>query len=81
MLVQSLSWQDPLEKETAARSGILAWEMLWTEEPGGLQSTGLQRVRHDNINNGQGVERFRIMEAESTTLRHGELFYWRTTLE
>ena len=56
MLVQSLSWQDPLEKEMATRSGILAWEVLWTEEPGGLQSTGLQRVRRDNINNGQGVE-------------------------
>ena len=65
----------------ATRSSILAWEMLWTEEPGGLQSTGLQRVRHDNNNSGQGMERLRIMEAESTTLRHGELFYWRTTAE
>ena len=40
-------WEDPLEKEMATRSSVLAWEILWTEEPGGLQSTGPQRVRHD----------------------------------
>ena len=45
--VQSLGWEDPLEKEMATRSSILAWEILWTEKPGGLQSTGSQRVRHD----------------------------------
>ena len=39
--VQSLGWEDPLEKEMATHSSILAWEILWTEEPGGLQSTGL----------------------------------------
>ena len=38
---------DPLEKETAAHSSILAWRTPWTEEPGGLQSVGLQRVGHD----------------------------------
>ena len=37
----------PLEKEMATHSSILAWEIPWTEEPGGLQSMGLQRVRHD----------------------------------
>ena len=37
----------PLEEEMATHSGILAWEILWTEKPGGLQSMGLQRVRHD----------------------------------
>ena len=37
----------PLEKEMATDSSILAWEILWTEEPGGLQSMGSQRVRHD----------------------------------
>ena len=47
MQVQSLDWEDPLEKEMAPCSGILAWRILWTEEPGGLQSTGLQRVRHN----------------------------------
>ena len=45
--VSSLGWKDLLEKETATHSGILAWEIPWTEEPGGLQSTGSQRVRHD----------------------------------
>ena len=43
--VPSLSLEDPLEKETAAHSSILAWEIPWTEEPGGLQSTGSQKIR------------------------------------
>ena len=42
---QSLGWEDPLEKAT--HSSILAQRLSWTEEPGGLQSTGLQRVGHD----------------------------------
>ena len=42
-----LGWEDPLEKEMATHSSILAWEIPWMEEPGGLQSMGLQRVRHD----------------------------------
>ena len=42
--VHSLGWEDILEKEMATRSSILAWEIPWTEEPGGLQSMGLQRV-------------------------------------
>ena len=46
-LVRSLGGEDPLEKEMATHSSILAWEIPWTEEPGGLQSMGLQRVRHD----------------------------------
>ena len=45
--VQSLGWEDPLEKEMATYSGILAWQIPWTEEPGGLQFMGLQRVRQD----------------------------------
>ena len=45
--VQSLGWGDPLEKEMATHSGILAWKTSWTEEPGGLQSTGSKRVGHD----------------------------------
>ena len=44
--VQSLGWEDPLEKEMATHSSILAWRIPWTEEPGGLQSTGSQRVGH-----------------------------------
>ena len=45
--VQSLGWEDPLEKEMAAHSSILAWKILWMEEPGRLQSMGSQRVGHD----------------------------------
>ena len=43
MLVQSLGLEDPLEKEMATHSSILAWEIPWTEEPGGLQSMGSQK--------------------------------------
>ena len=45
--VQSLGWEDSLEKEMAPHSSILAWRVPWTEEPGGLQSMELQRLRHD----------------------------------
>ena len=43
MWVQSLGWEDPLEKEMAPHSSILDWEIPWTEEPGGLQSMGWQK--------------------------------------
>ena len=45
--VQSLGWEDPLEKEMATHSSTLAWEITWTEEPGRLQSMGSQRAGHD----------------------------------
>ena len=45
--VQSLGWEDLLEKEMATHSSILAWRIPWTEDPGGLQSMGSQRVGHD----------------------------------
>ena len=45
--VQSLGQEDPLEKEMAIDSSILAWRISWTEEPGGLKSVGSQRVRHN----------------------------------
>ena len=45
--VRSLGGEDPLEEGMATHSSILAWRMSWTEEPGGLQSIGLHRVRHD----------------------------------
>ena len=45
--VQSLGEEDLLEREMATHSSILAWKTPWTEEPGRLQSIGLQRVRHD----------------------------------
>ena len=47
--VRSLGWEDPLEKEMATHSSILAWEIPRTEEPGGLQSMGSQRVGHDLV--------------------------------
>ena len=46
-LVQSLGQEDPQEESRATHSNILAWRIPWREDPGGLQSTGLQRVRHD----------------------------------
>ena len=49
--VQSLGWEDPLEEGIATHSSILAWEIPRTEEPGGLQSKGLQRVQHDLVTN------------------------------
>ena len=45
--VQSLGQEDPLEKGMATHCSILAWRIPWTEDPGGLQSMGLQRVRYD----------------------------------
>jgi len=45
--VRSLGQEDPLEKEMATHSSILAWKIPWMEEPGRLQSTGLQRAGHD----------------------------------
>ena len=50
-LVQSLGQKDPLEKEMATHPSILAWRILWTEEPVGLEFAGSQRVRHDRAVN------------------------------
>ena len=47
MGVQSLGWEDPLEQEMTTYSSILAWRIPWTEEPGGLRSIALQRVRNN----------------------------------
>ena len=49
MWVQSLGWDDPLEKETATHSSVLNWQIPWTEESGWLQSMGWQRVGHDLV--------------------------------
>ena len=59
--VRSLGWEDALEKEMATHSSILAWKISWTEEPGGMQSMGSQRVGHDwvaNTNTNEGVRDF-----------------------
>ena len=47
MWVGSLGWEDPLEEGMATHASILAWKIPWTEEPGGLQFMGSQRVRHN----------------------------------
>ena len=47
MWVRSLGQEEPLEEEMANHANILAWKMTWTEEPGGLQSMGSQRVKHN----------------------------------
>ena len=49
--VQSLSWEDPLEKGMATHSSMLAWRIPWTEESGGLQSMGLSRGGHNLATN------------------------------
>ena len=60
--VQSLGWEDPLEKEMATHSSILAWRIPWTEEPDGLQSLGLQesdtteRLNHHDQHHHQGLD-------------------------
>ena len=59
--VRSLGWEDSLEKEMATHSNILAWRIPWTEEPGGLQSMGLQRVRCDlAIKQQQGLQHMNL---------------------
>ena len=56
MWVRSLGQEDSLEKEMATHSSILAWKIPWTEEPGGLQSKGSQRVRRDLVTKQQQHE-------------------------
>ena len=51
MWIQSLGWEDFLEKEEATHSNILTWKIPWTEEPGGLQTMGSQRVGHNLVTN------------------------------
>ena len=58
MQVQVLGWEDRLQNEMATRSSILAWEIPWTEEPGGLQSMGSQRIRHVLVSKQQSNNNF-----------------------
>ena len=55
MWVQSLGQKDPLEKGMATHPSILAWEIPWTEEPGGLQSMGLRTVKHNLVTKQQHI--------------------------
>ena len=74
--VQSLCWKDSLEKETATHSSILVWRIPWTEEPGGLQSKGSRRVRHDWSN-------LAGTQATTHTHKHTDLHecHWKITKE
>ena len=73
--VWSLGWENPLEKETATHSSILAWEIPWTEEPDGLQSMELQRVRHNWETNTQG----KMMSLEWTLILTAWCHYKKRT--
>ena len=69
--VWSIGWEDPLEKGMATHSSLLAWRIPWTEEPGGLQSMGLQRVRHDlAINTLLGYNWHRVKLSSARVLTH-----------
>ena len=58
--IRSLGWEDPLEEGTATHSSILASRIPWTEEPGGPQSIGSQRVRQDKVTNASEVQSYII---------------------
>ena len=66
MWVQPLSQEDPLEEEVATHSSILAWEAPWAEEPGGLQSVGPQRVRHEQLS----TDTLYIVDVRDTHILH-----------
>ena len=68
--IPSLGWEDPLEEGMATHSSILAWRILWTEEPGGLQSMGSQRLRHDWVTNTV----YRVNLRLSSYLSHKSIF-------
>ena len=71
MWVRSLDQGDPLEEETATHSSILAWEIPWTEEPGGLQSLGLQRLdmpEHAHISSTSSVSKGSVCSVTHSSL-------------
>ena len=70
MQVQTLVWEDPLEQEMAAHTSILAWKIPWTEEPGGLQSVELHRVRHDLVTEQQPQSWHQVQNSEFYNLHH-----------
>ena len=78
--VQSLGWEDPLEKEMATHSSILAWRIPWTREPGGLQSTGSQRVGHDWATSFSVSDQSRIVSPCLFNL-YAEYIMWNVRLD
>ena len=74
--IQALGQEDPLEKEMATHSRIPAWRIPWTEEPGGLQSMGSQRVKHNSV-----THTFTFISSGHTEqLRRDSSKYIRTTV-
>ena len=73
--VWSLGWEDPLEKGKATHSSILAWRIPWTEEPGGLQSMGSQRVGYDWVTN-----TFTFLQLKLTTSQFSKGLFFPTLL-
>ena len=71
MQVQSRDQEDPLEKEMATHSSILAWEIPWTEESGGLQYIGSQRLRHDLVTKQQQQQHFLLKYYSTHTHTYG----------
>ena len=78
--VRSLYGEDPLEEEMATHSSILAWRIPWMEEPGGLQSMGLQRVRQDqeqfSVNFFHGAYEYEDVFPEDPLLLHSAPIVW-----
>ena len=72
---QSLGGEDPLEKEMATHSSILAWWIPWTEEPGWLQSMGLQRVRHSLMTKQQQTTTLTFVSIHHSCYRHYDLIH------
>ena len=70
---QSLGWEDPLEEEMATHFSMLAWEIPWTEEPGRLQSMGLQRVGHDSVRTHTHTPHDEVCMHDQTKFRLGNL--------
>ena len=72
--VRFLGSEDHLEKEMAMHSSILAWKMPWTEEPGGVQSMGFARVRHDLVTKPQGTKDSTCLAVRPKEGSRGERF-------
>ena len=72
---RSLGWEDPLKEGMETHSSTLAWEIPWTEEPGGLQSMGSQRVRHDVVTDQQQQMPFCESSLSGTTIANPRGFH------
>ena len=75
--VWSLGWEDPLEKEMATHSSILAWKIPWTEAPGRLQSMGSQRVGHDWATSLSSVKTVLPIRLSVQPMHPATCFLWR----